>query len=221
MAALNHETLATIYGLELWRRTPVLVVEYFPGGTLAHRIEAGRMPAAVVVALAIRLARALVYMHEKGVLHRDLKPSNIAFTATGTPKLLDFGLATLIGSSMDMNLSEVSGGHSRLPAGTRAYLPPEAYQGAQPDPAFDLWALSVVMLEAITGRNPFATATHLHAIGKAADIDLAVVSALPPGTPPLLIAFFERALALRPELRFQTSLDMQCALDALVGVLGW
>ena len=77
------------------------------------------------------------------------------------------------------------------------------------------------MLEAITGRNAFAAATHLHAIGKAADIDLAVVSALPPGTPPLLIAFFERALALRPELRFQTSLDMQCALDALVGVLGW
>ena len=132
MARLNHSSLATLYGLEVWRRTPILVVEYLPGGTLARRIANGPFSRAAVVSLGLSVAGAMEYMHGHGVLHRDVKPSNIAFTAAGAPKLLDFGLVA-VGDSL---------------AGTPAYLPPEAFRDAAPGPAFDLWALALTLREA-------------------------------------------------------------------------
>jgi hypothetical protein len=137
MAALNHESLATIYGLEFWRRTPVLVVEYFPEGTLADRLARGPMPPGEAVALGSRVAGALAYMHARGVVHRDIKPSNIGLTAGGAPKLLDFGLAA----------------DGETFAGTPEYLPPEALDGTPPTAAVDLWGLSTVLLEACGGRG--------------------------------------------------------------------
>ncbi len=137
MAALNHESLATIYGLEFWRRTPVLVVEYFPDGTLLERLARGPMSPTDAVALGSRLAGGLAYMHARGAFHRDIKPSNIGLTATGAPKLLDFGLATDYESF----------------AGTPEYLPPEALEGGPPNAAVDLWGLSTVVLEACGGRD--------------------------------------------------------------------
>lgn len=136
MATLNHHSLATIYSLELWRSTPVLVVEYFPRGTLAQALARGPMDVTEVLALGIRLADALSYMHARGVLHRDLKPSNIGLTIDGAAKLLDFGLAT----------------GSELPAGTPEYLPPEALDGAPPDVAVDLWGLATVLRNACERR---------------------------------------------------------------------
>ena len=133
MASLNHESLATLYGLEVWRRTPVLVVEYFPGGTLARRLADGPLSPAAALALGIAVARALEHMHARGMRHRDVKPSNIGFTAAGAPKLLDFGLAAV--------------GDSR--AGTPAYLPPEAFLDAAPGPPFDLWALAMTLRETV------------------------------------------------------------------------
>ncbi|HET7695949.1 MAG TPA: serine/threonine-protein kinase [Vicinamibacterales bacterium] len=137
MAALNHDALATIYGLEVWRGTPVLVVEHLAGGTLAGRLACRALPANEVIALGQRLADALAYMHERGLLHRDVKPSNIGFTADGAAKLLDFGLSGADGS----------------PAGTPGYLPPETLDGAVADAAGDLWALAVVLLQASAGAD--------------------------------------------------------------------
>ena len=136
MAALNHPSLATIYGLDVWRRTPVLVVEHLAGGTLAARLAHGPLAAADVVALGIRLLDALAYMHDRGLLHRDVKPANIGFTADGAAKLLDFGLSAAVGP----------------PAGTPGYLPPEALAGAAPDTAVDLWGAATVLAQA-AGRD--------------------------------------------------------------------
>ena len=133
MASLNHEGLATLYGLEVWRQTPILVVEYFPLGTLDDALKVGPLPARDVLALGIRLADALAYMHAHGVLHRDLKPSNIGLTADGTAKLLDFGL------SADADWL----------VGTPAFLPPEALAGAPPSVAVDLWGLCISLRQAL------------------------------------------------------------------------
>jgi serine/threonine protein kinase len=166
MAALNQGSLATIYGLEVWRRTPVLVVEYLSGGTLADRLAHDSLPQAEVLTLGIRLAEALTYMHERGLQHRDVKPSNIGLTADGMTKLLDFGLSADAGTL----------------AGTPAYLPPEALDGAPPDTAVDLWGLSAVLLRAGGDRCGDLT------------------------------AFFERALAPARDDRFQSAAEIREAL---------
>jgi hypothetical protein len=219
MAALNHESLATLYGLEMWCGTPVLVVEYFPRGTLARRLAERSLPPADAVALGIRIARALVYMHAMGVLHRDLKPSNIAFSATGAAKLLDFGLATLVSSSTGVDNGPFGGVgtiRERL-VGTPAYVPPETYHGAPPSPAVDLWALSVIILEAVSGVNPFS-ATHRGRRARRAAILPDVCSLSLRSVPPLR-AVLERALAPAPALRFQTSPEFHAALESVADAL--
>jgi hypothetical protein len=216
MAALNHETLATIYGLELWRRTPVLVVEYLPKGTLARKLIEGPLSTGETIDLGIRVVRALASMHARGLLHRDLKPSNVGFTATGLPKLLDFGLAVLT-EPASVSRQREDGEESRPapPAGTPAYLPPEAYRGATAGPAFDLWALSVVLLEAISGSNPFAGASRVgtsHRVGTLHRPDLSVhlrTFSID------LSTFFERALDRNPEARFRSASQMLSALERL------
>src|SRR5262249_8477633 len=140
---------------------------------------------------------------------------NIAFSTTGATKLLDFGLATLIRPSMGGDRHPFGVRNAGAPfVGTPAYLPPEAYRGAPPGPAFDLWSLSVTMMEAITGVSPYSADSRPLAIPRIAELDVndacGRICSLP-----ALRAFFERALARQPELRFQTSLEIQFALEAL------
>lgn len=215
MAALNHESLATLYGLEIWRGTPVLVVEYLPNGTLATRLSRGPLSCADAVALGIRLARALVYMHARAVQHRDLKPSNIAFTASGGAKLLDFGLATLSSPpDTDEEAADCRGGLTGEPlVGTRGYAPPEAFRGVPPSPTSDRWALAVVILEAASGVNPFASAHPWATRRRATRLDLTDVCPAAVRAVPELHEFLTRALAASPEHRFRTTDDLLAALE--------
>src|SRR5687768_1172507 len=77
----------------------MLILEFLPGGTLLDRLRTGPMPIPNVLSIGVALADAAAAMHRAGILHRDIKPSNIAFTAEGTPKLLDFGIARLLSSA--------------------------------------------------------------------------------------------------------------------------
>ena len=88
-------------------------------------------------------ADALAALHEKGVLHGDIKPSNIGFTAEGSPKLLDFGMAHAVDDAA-------------LVGGTLPYLSPEVLAGRPAEEADDVWSLCVVLYEMVAGRQPFA-----------------------------------------------------------------
>lgn len=240
MAAFVHPHLATIHGAESWRGLPVLVVEFLAGGTLAARARAPR-PVREVLALGLRLAEALQAMHHKGLLHRDVKPSNIGFSADGTPKLLDFGLARLVAGALGVaepaldtrardaldgaasggdplaapTLSQHAATGQTAWAGTLLYMPPEALAGGAGDVSQDLWGLALSLYEALAGRHPLA-------VGDLRDLAAARVPdlrTLRPDCPPDVAAFFGRALDPSPRARWPDAAAMRQELAGLAGAL--
>ena len=143
MSTVTHPAVAQIHGVESWRGRPFLVVEFLAGGTLEDRLRDGPLAPSQAVSVVARLADALAALHEKGCLHGDVKPSNIGFTAEGSPKLLDFGLA----HSVD---------DAAMVGGTLPYLSPEVLTGRPAEAADDVWSLCVVLYEMVSGRHPFA-----------------------------------------------------------------
>ena len=146
MATVTHPGVAQIHGVEFWRGRPFLIVEFLPGGTLEDRLRDGPIAPAEAVSVVATLADALAALHAKGFLHGDIKPSNIGFTAEGSAKLLDFGLAHAVDDAA-------------LLGGTLPYLSPELLTGRTAEEADDVWSLSVVLYEMAAGRQPFAGGT--------------------------------------------------------------
>jgi serine/threonine protein kinase len=124
--------------------------------------------------LGIALSLALESFHSKRMIHRDIKPSNIGFTGAGNPKLLDLGLAKVLGDCPDLQTVSLqqtcvpqssaltwiaSPNSSYIIVGTPAYLPPEALLGVNSQPSLDLWGLAISLYEALSGRNPMAGPT--------------------------------------------------------------
>jgi hypothetical protein len=185
MARLEHPHLATIHGVETWRSTPLLVVEFLGGGTLADRLRAGPLALDVVAGLGVHLSDALAHIHDADMVHCDIKPSNIGFTAGGAVKLLDFGLAQWFSagdlqgtpeppvtapadltSTHTATMSSPSRPASGRFAGTPLYMAPEALEAQRPSPLFDLWSTAVVLYEALAGHHPFAGGTTDQVLGR-------------------------------------------------------
>jgi len=99
LSRLNHPAIATIYAFDSDRDTDFLVMELLAGETLAERLARGPMSEHEAVALGLQIAEALGAAHEQGVIHRDLKPSNVMVHPRGRAKVLDFGLARVLGGA--------------------------------------------------------------------------------------------------------------------------
>src|SRR5215469_8819010 len=136
LAALNHPNIAAIYGLEDSSGVMALVMELVEGKPLGDYIRPRGMPLAQALGYAIQIVAGLEEAHKLGIVHRDLKPSNVMITASGSVKLVDFGLAKLLESAKAAtNLSETETlvatpkteeGHI---LGTVFYMSPEQAQG--------------------------------------------------------------------------------------------
>ena len=226
MAAVTHPNLAVVHGIESWQGIPFLVEEYLAGGTLAHMLSESRPPLADAIRLGVTLAEVLEQLHIAGIMHCDVKPGNIGFTQGGVVKLLDFGLARLLRdvrapSDMPTTKAEhyvpnpVAASASGVFAGTPYYMSPEAVRGERPTPAFDVWALSVVVYEIIAGRRPFEGTDSNQIFARIlADKrpDLALVY---PRCPPPVAAAFDRLLALDPLARPRDAGSLRGELELL------
>ncbi|CAL4861070.1 protein kinase domain-containing protein [Microbacterium sp. MM2322] len=153
LASLNHPSLVTLFDAHLTGSPDYLVMEFVDGPTLSARIAEGPLPPAEVAALAAELGEALHVVHGSGVVHRDVKPSNVLLASPHLPggrpraKLADFGIALLLDSARVTTPGTV--------IGTAAYLAPEQVQGRDPAPASDVYALGLVLLEALTGERAY------------------------------------------------------------------
>jgi hypothetical protein len=234
MAVINHPNLAMIHGAETWFGIPMLIFEYLEGGTLADRLKRSPLTREEVLDLGEILADVADRIHQAGILHRDIKPTNIAYSSAGTPKLLDFGLAKILGAGRVLDLpSELEGASAdATPAaspepeitrshqllGTPAYLSPEAIAGAEPDPSFDLWSIAVVLFEALSGINPARDSTPGVTLGRIARGDLLDIREACPGCPQELAEFFDRALSPDRSQRPATAKALVRALRRLRAV---
>jgi serine/threonine-protein kinase len=146
LASLNHPNIAAIYGVE----DRALVMELVEG-------ESPKGPIAFEQALniAMQIADALEYAHEKGIVHRDLKPANIKVTPNGVVKLLDFGIAKWNRDTPVASDETQTMGLTRAGAvmGTPAYMAPEQWAGGLTDARSDIFAFGCILYELLTGRH--------------------------------------------------------------------
>jgi len=194
---------------------PFLVMERLQGESLEARLaRVGHLPLADVLSITRGVARGLSLAHAAGILHRDLKPENI-FLHRGlgddeeVAKIIDFGVAKFRDSSAEAPLS------TRL-VGTPLYMSPEQSRGMPIDARSDLWALAVVVFRMAAGELPFSSPSFPTLALRIWNDPAPAPSSLLPGLPQALDAWATRALAKRPEDRFQNASELVIALaDAL------
>ena len=160
LAALNHPNIAAIYGLEESNSVRALVMELVEGPTLDDRLAVGPIPVDEALAIARQIAEALEVAHERGIIHRDLKPANVKVTPDDRVKVLDFGLAKVLGDDSEAtdpsnSPTMIKGTAAGMILGTAAYMSPEQARGKAVDKRTDLWAFGVVLMEMLTGRRLF------------------------------------------------------------------
>jgi serine/threonine protein kinase/Flp pilus assembly protein TadD len=152
-SALNHPNICTIYDIEEYQGHPFIAMEYLDGRTLKEHILRRTLDSEEISKLGTQIAEALSAAHSKGVVHRDIKPGNIVVTASGPVKVLDFGLAKLIGSRGNAPTRSLTETHTVT--GTLPYMSPEQLRAREVDPRTDIYALGVVLYEMSTGLRPF------------------------------------------------------------------
>jgi serine/threonine-protein kinase len=150
-ARLNHPSIVTLYELGEHAGRAVLVSELVPGETLDELRWAGELYDRDVAEVVSELCEALAHAHARGVVHRDIKPQNVIVCddpRTGRAKLMDFGIARLVGAPTLTAAGEV--------IGTLAYMSPEQAEGELAGPPTDVYSLALTAYECWTGENPVA-----------------------------------------------------------------
>ncbi|CAM2068830.1 Non-specific serine/threonine protein kinase [Sulfidibacter corallicola] len=145
---LDHPNICTLYGVEEADNGQIfMVMSYYSGGTLSHKMEQGKMPLDQVLTIAAQMASGLGFAHEHQIIHRDIKPGNIMFDGLGIVKIVDFGIAKLLDHPPLTNPGTV--------LGTMAYMPPEQAEGEPVNHQADIWSFGVVLYEMLCGKQPF------------------------------------------------------------------
>lgn len=186
LATLSHPNIARLVdaGTDA-DGDPFLAMEYVEGERLDHWCDARGLDLRARISLFLKICAAVSYAHERLIIHRDLKPANILVDGAGEPKLLDFGIARLVGA--DTTVTQAPR------AMTLAYASPEQIEGALLGTATDVWSLGVVLYELVAGVRPFEPGAAGHALANA----ILSGSVLPPSrqSPRIAAAVAER---LRP-----------------------
>ena len=142
LARLSHPGVVQVHDVGLHDGDPYIVMEWVDGLSLADAIP---LPVARALDVVYCVADALAHAHQRGLIHRDITPANVLLADGTSPKVTDFGVARVAGDD-EWILTRTD-----QVAGTPYYMPPEAMQGAAPDPRWDVFALGVLLRAAITG----------------------------------------------------------------------
>ena len=210
-SALNHPNIITIYEIGKADSVYYISMELVQGRTLRDLLGEGPLPAKRVLALAGQITDALAKAHEAGIVHRDLKPENLMVTRDGLVKILDFGLAKLVGpAGVEVSQLETAAEPTRpgVVMGTVGYMSPEQASGKPVDFRSDQFSLGSILYEMEAGKRAFSR-------GTAAETLVAIIREEPeplgtvvPHAPVALRWVIERCLAKDPEERYVSTRDL-------------
>ncbi|MCU1257484.1 MAG: pknB 23 [Bryobacterales bacterium] len=207
-SSLNHPGIVTIYGASSFNEQHYIATEFIDGETVREKLANGPLPAADALDIAIQTAAALDAAHAVGIMHRDIKPENIMIRRSdGYVKIIDFGLARPVGSPGVHARSVTVAGEV---LGTVDYMAPEQAAGAAVDVRADLYSLTVVLYEMLTGELPRELGSTFGSDGSRKERGRLAAPAL---------RLVRRGVASDPAKRYQTAQELQRDLEALRPVM--
>jgi tetratricopeptide (TPR) repeat protein/predicted Ser/Thr protein kinase len=226
ISELSNPHIATLYDYgETSDGHPFLVMELVRGQTLARMMTKGELTLPRALQIIEDVAAALNEAHARGIVHRDIKPSNIMVDERGQIKVLDFGLAKQLNDDQ-IHVSEPEAQtllalHTRSGAvlGTPAYLSPEQAMGGSVDARSDLFALGGVLYECVTGQPAFPGSSLIEIAANVIHVQPPPPSKVSPNIPPELDSVILKALAKKPENRYQSSDELILDLRSVRALL--
>ena len=206
LANLQHENIISVYDFHREQGALFIVMEYVAGIDLYDLLDrSGRLPFDVAAIVALQVARALDYIHFRGIVHRDIKPANVMMARQGGVKLMDFGIAR---DESFEDLTEVGTG-----IGTPAYMSPEQILGDKLDARSDLFSLGIVLYQMVTGGKPFVEDEERSVMHKIRLERHARVRKLNPDVPRELERIIDRCLEKQPRDRWRSAQHLVMALE--------
>ncbi len=200
-SALDHPNICTVHEIDETDEHQIFIsMACYDGETLKSRIAKGGLRTEEAVDIVIQVAHGLQKAHDKGIVHRDIKPANIIITSDGIVKILDFGLAKLVGQT------QLTKTGSTL--GTVAYMSPEQARGEEVDARTDIWSLGVVLYEMLAAKLPFRGEHDAAVIYSIMNEDPAPLSKSNVNASDELQTIVSRTLAKEKEERYQTVSDL-------------
>jgi serine/threonine-protein kinase len=209
LARLNHPGIATLYELHRQDDDLLMVMEFVRGETfhdLSERL--GPLAPPQAAHLCMQVLDALAHAHRAGVVHRDLKPANLMVSETGAIKVMDFGIARVLGTEHFT--------HGGYMMGTPAYMAPEQVMGREVDARADLYAIGVVLYRLLSGQLPFEADTAIAMVQKQISDPPTPITTFCPDLPSWCAAILDRALQKNPSERFQSAEEFRGALRSAV-----
>lgn len=212
MVRLEHPNIVPVHAAGVNDGRPYFVMKFAAGGTLADRLRgraSGPWPRAEIrgeVELLVKVARAVHFAHERGVLHRDLKPANVLLDERGEPMVGDFGLARRVDDAPGVTMTGVA-------LGTPAYMSPEQASGTAVTTATDVYALGAMLFHQLTGGPPFEAAGPIEVLRRVTGEDAPIVRERAPWVDRDLSTVCGKCLQRDPGKRYRSAAALADDLD--------
>jgi len=219
-SALDHPNILVIHEIGESDKSKYIVSEFIDGRTLRDVLKESQMDISMILDVTIQIAEALAAAHSKHIIHRDIKPENVMVRPDGYVKVLDFGLAKLMGRRtglVDLADSTEIQQHTAkgIILGTVNYMSPEQAKGEQVDERTDIFSLGALLYEMTAGRPPFEGSSLTETLANLIMAEPTPLSEYSPMVPGGLESIVTKALQKNRDARYQTIRDMLSDLKDL------